>query len=678
MEPFEGQQDFIKFLRVPEDRLPSNPPTAVSHQFTFSGFVESANAMAKSMRDRYFAKADLLVFKLTGNNTHYCHIIDTQCRPDYTAAFERHWLPDKKIATLWPCIRLVGAGASKGKTPKQQEEQAVSYLHCLLLARPDLRVAQGVLASNADVTFLFGIAGVGINSFKVSWEHKDLHRIMYAFLYRLYDPGDFEDPSYVEMVPDLKEKRVTYTVQITVNAKVNGGEKMNCPGFRPIYASRPFGTRTHVLSKPDSDVKVNGERLTVLKDQLCRVETRFDEHDILMGIHSQEKVPGVAQAAHHESTEVPFCQSRKKHLTGLQQTGKAFANISTLQQVLEIVFDVLEVLRYLRVECSILHRDISKGNVLYMDVPPSSTRNMLDAQANETAELKEVPLCFIKFLLDESIDPRQTSALLIDFNYAEDLREKQGLEHKRTGTPIFIARAVEMGKAVRPPLYSGIMPIPEVPKIPEPYSRRHPERIKKFPPMEFEFKPPSEGGTNSQFRHELDHDAESVFWLLLYWVVRAQPRQSGEESIDPGTWANLIGSANARNNLLRANLQSATHSAYRPLAPLLDNLAAMLVIDRHWLEESDPRNNPEYLLEAFQRLILQFILEHRNEPFMKLEVARNLRRPEETLKYFSPFHTSSSDTFHESLEKVGKYLSPPLSSPQRETKRPRIDASAEC
>jgi hypothetical protein len=287
-----------------------------------------------------FTKSDLLVFKLTGNNIHYCHIIDTRCRPDYTAAFEKHWLDEN--ATLWPCIRLVGEAASKGKTPKQQEEQAVSYLHYLLLARPDRHVAQGVLTSDTDVTFLFGIGGVGISTFKVSWGHKDLYRIMYAFLYRLYDPGNFADPSYVKMVPDLKKKSVTYTVQITVNAEVNGGEKMDCPGFFPFYASSPFGTRTHVLLYPESDVKVNGEPLTVLKDQLCRVETRFNEHDILKEIHRQEKVPGVAQAVHHESTKIPFCQSRKKHLTGLRQMGRAFATISTLQQVLEIVFDVLE------------------------------------------------------------------------------------------------------------------------------------------------------------------------------------------------------------------------------------------------------------------------------------------------------------------------------------------------
>lgn len=201
-----------------------------------------------------------------------------------------------------------------------------------------------------------------------------------------------------------------------------------------------------------------------------------------------------------------------------------------------------------------------------------------------------------------------------------------------------------------PLLYGGTMPIPQVPDSPEAYSRRHPDRIKRFPPIEYQWKPPSE--SDSQWRHELDHDAESVFWLLFYWVVGAQPPQSGKEPIDTGTWGNLIGSASSRNNLLhnlmQPDLKGAIHSAYQPLTPLLNKLAALLVVDRHWLKESDPRNNPEYLPEAFQRLILQFTLEHHKEPFMKLKVARELRRPEETSSHFSPSYTASSDTSRES------------------------------
>ena len=63
------------------------------------------------------------------------------------------------------------------------------------------------------------------------------------------------------------------------------------------------------------------------------------------------------------------------------------------------------VLRYLRFERSVLHRDISKGNVLhYEDNLPSPTDARSDAQSgglDEAVGPKEVPLCFIKYLLGE-------------------------------------------------------------------------------------------------------------------------------------------------------------------------------------------------------------------------------------------------------------------------------------
>jgi hypothetical protein len=100
-------------------------------------------------------------------------------------------------------------------------------------------------------------------------------------------------------------------------------------------------------------------------------------------VHHPEKVPGVVEATYHELIKIPssLCAFREKHRIGLQQLGRAFSSISTAQQMLEIVFDVLEgilisinhilpahmfaVLRYLRFERNVLHRDISKGNLLY-------------------------------------------------------------------------------------------------------------------------------------------------------------------------------------------------------------------------------------------------------------------------------------------------------------------------
>src|SRR6267154_3553042 len=90
-----------------------------------------------------FANQDLLVFKFTGSQFHTGHIIATSCKPDYTAAFMSDWRG--KDTMLWPCIQLVGEKSSQGKKPEDQERQAMSYLYHLLLARPDLNVAQGLV-----------------------------------------------------------------------------------------------------------------------------------------------------------------------------------------------------------------------------------------------------------------------------------------------------------------------------------------------------------------------------------------------------------------------------------------------------------------------------------------------------------------------------------------------------
>jgi hypothetical protein len=432
---YTEQTPFLEFLNVPHDRLPSKIPN-VNGQVTLDTFVQVANTMAKSMRDLCecrllylaplptfnptvladFANADLLVFKSTGSQSHGGHITATDCKPDYVAAFLSDW--GDKNTTLWPCIRLVGEKESQRKNCEDQERQAMLYLHDLLLARPDLHVAQGLFASKSELMFLLGIGGVGIHSFSVGWGSTELHQLIYAFIYRLYNPGDFADSSYVEMVPNLKENIVTYNMRITEG---NGMDRspITITNLHPMYASSPFWTRTHILSNPDSKVKINGEPLTVVKDQLCRVGTQFYEYDILKRVHSPEKVPGVVEAVYHEVIKIPrdFCPSREKHRLGLRQMGKPFTSIPTVAQMLEIVFDTLEgnlspiihilhahsfaVLRYLRFERQVLHRDISKGNVLYVedDLPPLTGAR--SGGADETVGPEGLPLCYIKYLLGE-------------------------------------------------------------------------------------------------------------------------------------------------------------------------------------------------------------------------------------------------------------------------------------
>jgi hypothetical protein len=117
----------------------------------------------------------------------------------------------------------------------------------------------------------------------------------------------------VNVEPDVPNNSIKYTMRIAPPQT----NIVDCPGFFPLFASSPFGTRTHVLSNPLSDVQVNGQDLTVLKDQLCRPGSRFNEQSILNHIHQPAKVPGVVEAVHSETIESPLLNGRQKHRLGL-------------------------------------------------------------------------------------------------------------------------------------------------------------------------------------------------------------------------------------------------------------------------------------------------------------------------------------------------------------------------
>jgi hypothetical protein len=78
--------------------------------------------------------------------------------------------------------------------------------------------------SPPQITFLLGIGGYGIPAFVVGWDYKEIHHLMYAFVYRLYEPGNFADLSYVKMVPNWEKQLATYTMRITEKTEVDGVE----------------------------------------------------------------------------------------------------------------------------------------------------------------------------------------------------------------------------------------------------------------------------------------------------------------------------------------------------------------------------------------------------------------------------------------------------------------------
>ena len=202
-----------------------------------------------------------------------------------------------------------------------------------------------------------------------------------------------------------------------------------------------------------------------------------------------------------------------------------------------------------------------------------------------------------------------------------------------------MARAVQLGRAV--PHNDDRLDMLEVPTSVGLYETCHPDRVEKFPDRPREISPISTDGTDLQWRHELDHDTESVFWVLLYWLVGAQPERGKKEPIAASLWTGLTGPVKSRIHLLRGGLDGATHSVYEPLWPMLNKLARIFNIDRHWIESSNPRKDPGYINEAFRRLVLEFILEHRNEVFMQHRVESQPRRPELTSGFLSLLSDSS-------------------------------------
>jgi len=138
----------------------------------------------------------------------------------------------------------------------------------------------------------------------------------------------------------------------------------------------------------------------------------------------------------------------------------------------------------------------------------------------------------------------------------------------------------------------------------------------------------------------------------------------------------LTGPADSRSTLVqgseRSGFKHATHSFYTPLSPLLKKLASLLVVDRLWLDESDPRHHVEYLCEAFQRLILAFILANRDSDFMTREIDDNPRLPPGVSERPNLSLTSS---LRKEDQNRNKRLYPDPSIQQGGTKRARDDGN---
>ncbi|KAJ2916736.1 hypothetical protein MD484_g3703, partial [Candolleomyces efflorescens] len=728
-----------------------NPPAGPAFK-SRDAFIDDANAASKNMKQgQDFPK--LLVFKDTHRFPQRGHVSDTKAEPSFIAAFEEHWYesktneqptpvpttatiePDNKKHVIWPCIRLAGEDASKSNTKRGQEQHAATYLDLLLVARPDFRGGFGLLLTETHMVIMVAVGGSpSILHFPFSWTGDYARRAGHALVYRLYDPGRWLDP---EIQSEEAEGQTNACGETSARmdqsqgvATPTAGERVFISDYSYVYGSCTFGTRTHVFihrpsSKSPNDIKPARRAPKVVKLQLCRRNIRFSEVDILHKIHLNGGIPGVVRLACHERLP-SIVPDREQFRLGLEQEGIPFMSIKTPLQMLMVAYDALETTRILHDECDILHRDISKGNVLFVppstvpdfrspvsmsgeksgpsvdtdESPPSpsatisaqddaalaetSNRNSGSAvdessplhgkfaqeelssgsndSVNAAPPLREekgpkegTKYAFIASLLGHSRDVRETSTLIIDFNRSEDLggeprNENHALD--RTGTPIFIARALQEGRPM--PLANTGTVLANMPKAHPSYQTQFPERCEQFHMCEEDqLVVKRDSRTSRDFRHTLHHDAESIFWLIFYWTLMACPAakakdesEKAAELIPSHVWTPLQ-SVQGRNGLVKGAMiqQCDIHPSYQSLFLLAEEMLSFLIVDPHWLSADDPRSHPRYIHECFQRAIFTFVSDHLKDEFMYCQTSDIGRRIREESTTPSLSVTSSEARF---------------------------------
>jgi hypothetical protein len=205
--------------------------------------------------------------------------------------------------------------------------------------------------------------------------------------------------------------------------------------------------------------------------------------------------------------------------------------------------------------------------------------------------------------------------------------------------------------------------LPEVPAL-ERYKTCVSKRVEDFPATENlevkDVRTPT-NTTIETYSHRLSYDAEAILWLLLNWAIQIQPKSGDHKNRIPGSlWVALTSGDfinDPRRLLVPLKGNNLCHPDYAPLDELLNDLFEQLSGYQEYIEllsvqkdkppqkqEENPphkqkktplthdpsRVQVDYLHEAFQRILLQFIVDNSEMGFMRTEISHLRRRKGET------------------------------------------------
>jgi hypothetical protein len=213
------------------------------------------------------------------------------------------------------------------------------------------------------------------------------------------------------------------------------------------------------------------------------------------------------------------------------------------------------------------------------------------------------------------------------------------------GTPIFMARAAVVCRPLVDGEYPNTVNLRSLPQLGKKahavYNEMLSDRLHRFPqPLAHQERYQCSRevmGDKHNWFHELRHDAESVFWLLVWWAIHVRPKNPpnrSESSLIPlPTWQDLITvdidtKADRRKHFLATLIDgdSWLDPAYAKMNILFQQMAQQIRTDLHWVNHGTTRTDcpeemekPDFLHEALQRLIFDFLMENEADEFMELE-----------------------------------------------------------
>lgn len=253
------------------------------------------------------------------------------------------------------------------------------------------------------------------------------------------------------------------------------------------------------------DVLLNGRPDRADSFKACRSEAPPlpDDLDVIrVAVLNGDKKRVVGRFRHGQRNVDPKNRNESKklrypikihHRTVFKDVGQPLLHVESLKDVFDSLLDLLNGMQLMH-QHGWVHRDISYGNVLRMNITPSST------------------------------DERMTSTKITDLEYSKEVAKNTTHKGVRTGTPYFMALEVDEVRYIfNAKQQSGTGQKLSRSEFMLKRKRESKQKTHQAASGVSTLPGPSEGRTDDNsriwFRHNPLHDMESIAWLALYLVV---------------------------------------------------------------------------------------------------------------------------------------------------------------